>query len=283
MSRIDKYISSKEILNRVIRDGGYKGNEFSYADSLEWIVECMDLIGVPTSLKPQIACITIENHKGVLPCDYHSITQASALTTGGIQVPMRSSGNTFHPLFLNTQNTQPFIAFQEPISYDANGNPVFNFMNFDSAVSKQLVNELPYTFMDVTYNINDNYIITSFKDGAKVLISYKAFPIDEDGYPLVPDNEKFKQAVQWYVMSKLGYRSWIKGSLSDKAFNYIETQRDWYIGAATTAGLNPTYDEMESLKNEWVKLLPRFTAHDSNYSGLGNQEFYTGGQKKYRF
>jgi hypothetical protein len=281
--KTDKYISSKDILNRVIRDGGYKAHEISYADSLEWIAECLDLIAVPHTLLDKIAILKVENHKAVLPCDYESVTQATGLTKGGVQFAMRGANNTFHPLFFSSANNLPFIDGVNPIGTDENGNPIFNFMNYDAAISKQLIAELPYTFKDVTYKINDNYIITTFKEGASVLMAYKAFPVDEDGYPLIPDNEKFKQAVQWYIMYKLAFRTWIKGALTDKVFNYVETQRDWYIGAATTSGLTPTYDQMESWKNEMLKLLPRFNSQSGNFNDLGTQEFYTGGQRKFRY
>jgi hypothetical protein len=165
-----------------------------------------------------LAILKVENHKAVLPCDYESVTQATGLTKGGVQFAMRGANNTFHPLFFSSANNLPFIDGVNPIGTDENGNPIFNFMNYDAAISKQLIAELPYTFKDVTYKINDNYIITTFKEGASVLMAYKAFPVDEDGYPLIPDNEKFKQAVQWYIMHKLAFRTWIKGALK---YSYI--------------------------------------------------------------
>ena len=48
-------------------------------------------------------------------------------------------------------------------------------------------------------NIIDNdYLKTSFETG-KVCLSYKAFPVDGDYFPLVPADISFKEAMFWYV------------------------------------------------------------------------------------
>ena len=39
------------------------------------------------------------------------------------------------------------------------------------------------------YRLNNNYIFTNFEEGS-VEISYTAFVTDDDGYPMVPDDER---------------------------------------------------------------------------------------------
>src|SRR5690606_26250690 len=55
--------------------------------------------------------------------------------------------------------------------------------------------------------INGSYIHTSFQDGY-VFFAYTGVPVDCDGYPLVPKNAKFTEAIQYYFiyrMSLSGY------------------------------------------------------------------------------
>lgn len=278
-----KLKSSYEVIDRVLRDGDYRDVDFNLSNLIEWTAECLDLIGCPASLVDTIDCIEIKDHRGMLPCNLHTIKQVTGLTiTGGYQFPMRYANNTFHPLFLNNLGQAGTINPQEPIAFDAQGNPIYNFYNYPADIPKNSV-ALPSYFNDATYTTNDNFIFTSFKDSANILIAYKAYPVDDNGFPLIPDNEKFRQAVQWYIMCKLDYKMWRGQKLSDKQFNYTETQRDWYIGAATTSGLTPTIDQMESWAQQTMHLLPRLHLHAENFDTLGSRELLTFGQKFLRY
>lgn len=278
-----RLISSYEIIDRVLRDGDYRDIDFNLSSLLEWTAECLDLIGCPASLVDTIACIKIENNRGTLPCNLHTIKQTTGLTIPtGYQFAMRETNNTFHPLFLNNLGIAGTINPDQPIAYDANGNPTYNFYNYPATIPKEAV-ATPGYFNDATYRVNDNFIFTSFKDGANVLMSYRAYPVDLNGFPMIPDNEKFRQAVQWYLMAKLDYKMWRIQKISDKMFNYSETQRDWYIGAATTSGLMPSVDGMESMKNQMLHLIPRLNMHMEMFENLGQREMLTFGQKFMRY
>ena len=75
-----------------------------------------------------------------------------------------------------------------------------------SADTIEAVNCQPYG--SYTYYTELDYINTSLCDGC-VRLFYKAIPTDEDGFPLIPDNEDYKEALYWYVRSKMigaGYK-----------------------------------------------------------------------------
>jgi len=271
-----RLLSTKEIVLKTLRDNGYQVQDFTFSDMVEWIGECMDLIGCAYSLRQTMAFITIENHRGILPCDFHTPIQASAFDCcSGVQIPMRTANNTFHPLFFQNPNSTGIVDPNTPLRYDANGNPIFDFLNYDEAISRQLVTNLGTSIRDVTYHLNDNYIFTSFKDGAKVLFSYYAYPLDKEGFPMIPDNIKFREATAAFLRYKIDYKQWRRGKLSSEVFNHSERERDWYIGAATTAGNAPDIDTLESWKNQLGRLIPRFNEHASMFIDLGNQESLT--------
>jgi hypothetical protein len=278
-----KNISCKEIIYNVIRDRKVRSQDFVFSDLLEWAAECIDLIGSPLTLAKDLACIEIEDHRGKLPCNLHTIIQTGGMMSNGVLFPMREATNTFHPLEFNNSTLLGTVNTTQPITTDADGNPVFNVNNFDVSIDKQSINLLPISFKDVTYEVNSNYIYTSFKNGAKVLMSYKSFPIDKEGFPLIPDHIKFKQAVQWYIINKLDYQGWIQGKIGRDVFTYSETQRDWYIGAATTAANIPSIDGMETLKNQWLKMYQDMNSQGRMFDNLGNQQFLSFGQKNLRY
>ena len=51
---------------------------------------------------------------------------------------------------------------------------------------------------DLTYKIQGNCIFTSIEDG-NIEISYNSILVDKDGYPMIPDDESFIDAIEKFV------------------------------------------------------------------------------------
>jgi hypothetical protein len=278
-----KLISVNEVINNVLRDNQYKNQQFEVGSFVEWANEACDLIGVPYNLINDYAIIDIENHKGFIPCNLHTLDQAMVLTKNGVIVPMRGSTSTTHPWNINNINDYPLVNPVQPVGFDPNGNPIINFNNYDNAITKGLINNLPYTLRDITYNVQGNYIFTSFKDGAQVIMFYKAFPVDQEGYPLIPDDISFKQAVQSYIRLKVDYVLWRRNIIARDVFEYSEREWMWYVGQAKTKALTPNYDMMESWKNQHLTLMPRINEQARNFEGIGQSQYINFGMRNYRY
>jgi len=283
MSLNGKLVSVKEVINNVLRDNQYKNHEFDAGSMIEWAAEACDLIGVPYNLVNDYQIITITDHRGLLPCNLHTELQAFAMTQQGVVVPMRESTSTTHPYTVNNINDYPLVNPVQPVGYDNDGNPILNFNNYDSAINQGMINSLPYTLRDITYSTRGNYIFTSFKDTLYVIMFYKAFPVDADGYPLIPDDTSFKIAVQSYIRMKLDYILWRKNILARDVFEHSELQWMWYVGQAKTKALTPTYSMAEAWKNNWLTIMPRLNLHDKSYEPVGQQSYINFGQKSYRY
>ena len=52
---------------------------------------------------------------------------------------------------------------------------------------------------DPTYKIQGNFIFTAPMDCGKIEIAYRAFQLDEEGYPMLPDDASFIRALQSYI------------------------------------------------------------------------------------
>lgn len=124
---------------------------------------------------------------------------------------------------------------------------------------------------DYSYIIQNCNIITSFEKG-DVEISYKMLAMDDNGYPLIPDNESFIKAVEYDIMMNYMEPLWMMGKVTDKAFNRASQQRDWYVGQASSAFKIVNADHFSMMMNSVNRLLINTQARESFYQGFGDLE-----------
>jgi len=124
---------------------------------------------------------------------------------------------------------------------------------------------------DHMYNIEGGWLKTNIKHGY-LLLSYQAIPVDSDFYPMIPDDESFFEALYWYINMKLTYPEWKAGRVKDSV--YFDTKSSWnyYRKQAYAQAMMPNGDQLESLKNLWIRLIPRINEEKNFYSKLGQQE-----------
>lgn len=206
--------------------------QLDFYDAMEHIWSAMNLINVPQQYITKIDCIKIENYKGELPCDLHKIEQCRVYETN---IPMRYATDSFH----------------SPMHCE--GSPDIDINS------------------DATYKLDNSHIKTSFKEGT-VEIAYYAFPTDDEGYPMIPDNEKFVKAITSYLAERKGFQLFMEGKLDVQRYNKLEVEWLFYVGAAQNAARMPSIDQMESLKNQWLRLIPRIAEHSRSFRDLGSQE-----------
>lgn len=122
-----------------------------------------------------------------------------------------------------------------------------------------------------SYVINKGIITTSIESGA-IVISYKGLTLDEDGFPLIPDNESFKLGLEYYILHRYMEPLWVAGKIPDKVFQYIEQKRHWYYSSAHTSLQMPSIDQMESIMNGINRIVSDTTAHKKFFRGYGIKE-----------
>lgn len=247
---IYKEISCKDIIARVYRDLNARGDD-RWVDMIEWIGDALDKIGTYTQLKHRVCRLDIEDYKTKLPEDLYSLNQ---IYYNGY--PLRVNTGTFYNYLLTYKS--PAKDTTSPITEESlEGIP-----GFLSATAPNQYNQ------DVC-TIDPCYLKTSFKTGT-VYISYNAFPLDEDGFPLIPDNAMFKEACFWYIAMQLCLPDWFSG----KSSRYEEARDKWnfYCKAAAAAANSPDITRLENIKNQWVRLLPNINRGSSFFIDLNKQE-----------
>lgn len=233
-----KYITVNSVIEKVYRDMGII-DQLDLGNAVEWVGEALEFIGTPMQLLDRIALIEIKHKKGKLPIDMHLLITSSASPNSCCDdtalrfIQMRYSTDAYH--------------FYCSECKDGNCPS------------------------DITYKINDDYIFTNFDKGV-VRLAYKAIPVDENGFPLIPDDVKFKNAVSYHIMWKLAFQRWTQGKIANAVYQKIEQDRDWYIAAAQTRGNMPSVDLMQSIKNNWIRLIKKIDQHSDGFKSAGHQE-----------
>ena len=233
-----KYVSYKRILEKLYQNYGFK-DKIEWSVVLEWIGDGMDLIGANetyirkvTGMDALTPTIKIIDYRGDLPCDLYKCIQAREYCT---KTPMRYATDSFH------------------IMNKTGRSPEFNSNS------------------DYTYQLTNNHIFTNFETG-EVEMSYIAFPIDEDGYPMIPDDVKFIRAIVDYVASCILKRQLLNNEISMQVYKELLQDTMFSMGAAHTRATLQNLDQAESFKNALLRTIPKVSQHTDGFVYLGQAE-----------
>lgn len=288
--------SVKKVVAKVFRDLDLKEGDHRLSDMIEWAGEAMEGIGAFPSFvtkvtgKDDVPILELSNYQARLPYDFHRLVQVAYSTSAtGPFYPMRYATGSFD--YGSTINQESGVDDLAPTNdlttlamdlYDLtyaqalqklNDEPEIrsrlNFLLSQDTVTTQ-VGETSET-TDYTYTITNNWIKTNAATGY-LMMSYQAVPTDADGYPLIPDTKSFREALYWYIVMKVRYPEWAEGRVRDAV--YYDAKRSWnfYCKQAYGDAMMPNPDQMESIKNTWLKLVPEINHHSTFFNTLGQQE-----------
>lgn len=257
-----KLVSAKEILARVIRSVGYKLPSTYHDDILEWIPEAIGMLQVTNTLVVTSSgnknCpeeILVKNHCADLPCGFVSILAVE--DENGYRIPEAGDVTDFtsptsrrHAVSeiarVSTFEVNPFQhQTSDGIPTEAPGSSI-PIYGSDLEVSNSSPKRVSY------YKIQGNYIHTSFETGF-IKIHYLSLPVDKEGYPLVPDNENFKQAIEWYIIKRL-----IGAGYEHKVFSYkdVDEQYEKYANRGMNEVSYRSLDTAARTYNSTIRLIP---------------------------
>lgn len=114
-------------------------------------------------------------------------------------------------------------------------------------------------------------IITSFACGV-IRISYKAIPVDDEGYPLLVDNAKYLKALELYIRCQAFTYLFDLGKISQHVLNHTEQEYAWASGQLEEEFNTLSISEMESLTNMLNQMIVRKNEFNNRFERLGNRE-----------
>lgn len=296
-----KTVSVKRVIAKVFTDLNLSEDTHRISDMVEYAGEAVEKIGAFASLenkvtgKDDLPLIEVVGYQAVLPYDFHSLIQVSYATSeSGPFIPMRYAtgsfdwGSTLTTSSDDTNQVQPESTIVTltmslyDLSYSAalakiNSEPVTRSLiesmlnQMDTTSETKVATAITDTTVDYAYLITPNYIKTNVETGY-IMLAYSAVPTDAEGYPLIPDNQSFIDAIYWYINMKLMYPEWKMGQVRDAV--YYDARRSWnfYCKQAYGEALMPNKDQLESIKNTWLKLVPEINEHATGFSTLGQRQ-----------
>jgi hypothetical protein len=314
-----KYTSSKEVIAKIFTDLDLQEESHRIADMREWISEGLEKIGAVTQLTRLISgvdagadILPVVNYQAALPTGLVRVEQAAfSFSENGIYQPMKYATGTMGMNSLNADynlttysSTTPYYIGDKVQYTSIDGNTriyickLTHNANGSTPVIPDTINNttwmvyIPYSplitgdtvLQDLQYQLKPSdgthdYIVTNVKEGF-IKLAYDALNSDSDGYPLVPDIASYKEALYWYVTMKLKYPEYLRGTLQRDIYYDIRRSWNFYRQQAYAEALMPgNTDQMESIKNTWLRLVPEINEHSSFYSSLNQpQTIYNNGR-----
>jgi hypothetical protein len=152
-----QYESIKLILDRLLRNDILSG--ISFESVVDYTIDFMEIMSVPSIFIEKLYEGNIEDYRADLPCDFVEDIQVILTDSRknlSYNMPARSATDTFHN------------------HYSCSG--------------------IGHT-LEPTFSINRSYIYTSIEKG-KVSMVYNAILTDEEGYPMIPSDRTFLEALE---------------------------------------------------------------------------------------
>ena len=237
MIKNPKYISINEVLSRVLRHPLMQ--DVTLEQGIQYTIDFIGIFGLPEMYQDKETVVEIEHHRGELPCDLISINQVVDMCT---ETAMRASTNTFFP-----DNRQE-------------GRRTIGWITYGD---------------ELTFKVQNHVIFTSFCDG-KVRISYKAIPVDEDGYPLLLDMPTYLKALELYIKQEVFTILFDQDKIKAPVLQNAQQQYAFAAGQLHNEFMIPSLSEMEAISRSWNTLIQRTTSFDRTFKHQGDREYLRG-------
>jgi hypothetical protein len=197
-------------------------------------VECLRLVNMAPIYASKMEKITIKQYKGDLPLDL-IYTEQVYYNDNGRLVPLDKGTDIIQEHYNNT-------AAQET------------------------------THTSITYNVSLSKINTNIESG-ELAIAYKAIAIDEECFPMIPDNIKLIRCIESYIK----YR-WFDilndmDKVSDRKLSKAETDYCFNVAQAQSDLIMPDLAEMEEFTNSVRQILPNTNQFKERMKFLGSREY----------
>jgi len=213
--------SLKPVVAKIIRDT--RLTDMTYMnDVLDWIAEALLFMEIKWRLEKTYKELIVTNHNAKLPCElaqlnavqYNGCRLRKGIGTRDVRVKELATSAVLSSYFVHDTaikttdlNAQNYIILRGQDINLATSNSAGDF-----------------------YNLHYNNIQTSFKEGT-IIIYYRKRDVDKDGYPMIPDSVNVREAIFWYVCSKLlftGYKlplPFTYDQLEEKANTFLARSR----------------------------------------------------------
>ena len=145
---------------------------------------------------------------------------------------------------------------------------------------KDLLNNVQHEYIpprrvgveEMSFKTQGRVIFTSFPVG-RIEVAYKAIPVDEDGFPLLIDNETYLNALEAYIKVKVFTVKFDTNNMSAGVLSNAQTDYAWAARLLQSEMTTPSVSEMESITRYLNTLIKPVTHFDNGFKNLGDREY----------
>ena len=215
-------------------------------------IRFISLYGFPKLYQDKIDTVEIKDFRGLLPCDLISIIQVKDLDTG---ICLRAMTDTFVP--------------KPPV----NGNtPPKDMLNNVNSPEGMYIPPMKKYNEEPSFKTQGRIIFTSFPEG-QLEIAYKSIPVDDDGFPLLIDNETYLNALEAYIKVKVFTVKYDIGKIQAGVLSNAQSDYAWAAHLLQSEMTMPSMSEMESITRMLNTMIKPVTPFDNGFKDLGNREY----------
>lgn len=216
---IYKTCSVQKVIAQIYRD--FKPSNSGWVDdAIEWIADAISIMKVCQSFSTQRKKINVVDYRAKLPCDIEVLLgieyKGTKLTgNGGIKNPGKKYS-------CECDDPNKCTCFN---SYVCHGSE--------------------------SYTLNPNYINTSFRKG-ELVVYYQGIEVDCDGFPFVIDDPIYREALMWYILSKMALRGF-----KHQTIDYNIANQNWekFYPKAQNRFRLADIDAYDSFMQSWMGLV----------------------------
>lgn len=261
----NNYTSLSVIADKILRHPMMAG--ISFEAIIDYAIDFMRIVQCAGFFEEKCELIEIKNYAGELPPDFYEVNQIRLNRFDGkipIYEPVYKTDEEGNVITNEDGNKIPAGLYVQTGYEDVEiyRNKPFRYAT-DTFFMSDLKND-----RDLTYKIQGGYIYTSIKEGV-IELSYRAILIDNEGFPMIPDNSKFTRALEAYIKKQWFTILFDMGKLQPAVLQNTQQEYAWAVGACETEFQKMSLDKAESFYNSWTTLIPRTNEHYRGFVSNG--------------
>ena len=254
------YISINTVIAR-IKQNPYIKEDFNRITAINLIAQSLRLLNLKDVMEHAVELIDIYNYKGDIPEGLKRIVQTAYRLGRDLTLDKVCTNNcceyglgpneysnysvnlTNHDCkedcnkiiiekkFYERKSYLPVMNILDNYSASINFKPIYPSVNnfglysFDQSLNKGYDSSKYY---EHSYIIDEYGFQTSFKDG-QLLLSFLRSPLDDEGYPLIPNDEYVIQVCEKYYYYKNAYWKLLSGTDANAPKVYAKLEEEFYM------------------------------------------------------
>lgn len=124
----------------------------------------------------------------------------------------------------------------------------------------------------LAFKTQGDIIYTSFKEG-ELLVAYRTMKVDEDGFPMIPNNTVFQKALELYIKQEIFTVLFDQGKIQGAVLQNTQQAYAVAAGQLNSEFTLPSVSEMESITNMFNNLLIKTNEFSTGFNMNGNKSY----------